>query len=175
MIKCEFGACLSPADPRYGTIMEESRTGRSAPPGFIATRWHGLSMIDYGNMTIDEIADEVLEGKSPGEIEREIIESDRPDVTQKSVRYRDESKTVSPHTVEVSGVAPRALDRVHANRSAREQTVDEQKSARLTRDYDTWASDPARFDFPGVDSRKESFGTTVDTDLFGDLAPEKWG
>lgn len=63
----------------------------------------------------------------------------------------------------------------HGERSPRAQTVDEQKSARLTRDYDTWASDPARFDFPGVDSRKESFGTTVDTDLFGDLAPEKWG
>lgn len=110
-------------------------------------------MIDYGNMTMEEITDEVLEGASPSEIEQEIRESGKfSDFTSKSVRYRDESKTVSPHTVDVTGPAPRALDRVHANRSAREQTVDEQYNAPVTLDEEQWVENKNRLDYPGVDT-----------------------
>lgn len=41
----------------------------------------------------------------------------------------------------------------HAERSARARTVDEQKrSSRRTADYERWAANPRRLDFPGVDT-----------------------
>jgi len=45
----------------------------------------------------------------------------------------------------------------HRNRSPRAQSTDKRKRAPITTDFDVWESDPAAFDFPGVDTP----GTTV--------------
>lgn len=39
----------------------------------------------------------------------------------------------------------------HRERSARARTVDEQRRATVTTNFEQWASDPRRWDFPGVD------------------------
>lgn len=49
----------------------------------------------------------------------------------------------------VTGVG-RAEER-HRERSARARTVDEKKKAPMTTSFETWAANPRRWDYPGVD------------------------
>lgn len=42
--------------------------------------------------------------------------------------------------------------RVHEDRSERAQSVDESRKAEVTTDFETWAENPDRFDFPGIDA-----------------------
>ena len=45
--------------------------------------------------------------------------------------------------------------RKHRKRSPRSRAIDERRTAeRVTRDYDEWAEDPSRADYPGVDDRR---------------------
>jgi len=43
------------------------------------------------------------------------------------------------------------------DRSARSRALDDEFDAPLTTDYDTWASDPDHYDFPGVDSKDDTY------------------
>lgn len=44
------------------------------------------------------------------------------------------------------------LEERHENRSERAQSVDERRSAQVTRDPIQWANNPAKYDFPGIDT-----------------------
>jgi len=58
----------------------------------------------------------------------------------------------SSNTLSGSGKDFDRLQDAHESRSSRAQTLDEKKSAPVTRDPFEWQDNPAQFDFPGVDT-----------------------
>lgn len=90
------------------------------------------------------------------EIEESFREMGISDFTGGTYEYSDNSKTVSPFTVEASGLGPAAVEKIHENRPEREQTVDEQQNAPVTTDEEKWVENKNKFDYPGVDTIPES-------------------
>jgi len=97
-------------------------------------------------------AEEKLEGVSADEIEHDILSSGISDFDSKVKSFHDESMTVSPFTVDVTGLTPNALKKVHNDRTERAQDVDEQQNAPVTLDEEKWIQNKNQLDYPGVDT-----------------------
>lgn len=94
--------------------------------------------------------------KTPAEeIEESFRDFGISDFKGGSFDYSDNSMTVSPFTVEASGIGPAAVEKIHENRPEREQTVDEKQNAPVTTDEEKWVENKNRYDYPGVDTIPE--------------------
>lgn len=86
------------------------------------------------------------------EIEQSFRNMGISEFTGGTYDYTDSSKTVSPFTVDASGLGPAAVEKIHENRPEREQTVDEKQNAPVTTDEEKWIENKNRYDYPGVDT-----------------------
>lgn len=93
-----------------------------------------------------------IEQTKPHEIEQEIRGAKQTDFRSGVVNRPEREDEKSPFNVSVEGPRQKSLEKIHSERSARAQDVDEQQNAPITYDEEKWLENKNRLDYPGVDT-----------------------
>jgi hypothetical protein len=132
------------SDTEFRELVDPVRRGE-----FYSEIGDNYGALEYGANTAGNITDDSL---STGQL-IDLNEAGRSRDEELTLRKESPSTGTTTATGEVqAGGLFRALS-VHQSRSGEARTVDENRKAEGTTDFDTWRSAPSRFDYPGVDSK----------------------